>query len=399
MQALALVMLAALLVSAPAWAVPTERGEPLSDKIKKERQTLEKLKGEIKKKKRKSDEAQRKEASILQSIEEVDHRLKIRREDLAEVNAKLKEKDRDLAATTTTIQRLRSRIRERQGSIRSRLRVMYKEGPAGRLKLLLVAQDYDDLLSRFSLLSWISRRELRMLEGYRADVSRLETTEARLHRVRGELLGYRQETADTLKAVGRERAKKDHLLTRVRSEKAVYGRAVGELERSAQRIEVLLREFEARRKATASTRVNRAGPGGEGLRKLKGRLGWPSDGEVVALFGRQKHPRFDTYIQRKGIKIRAGQGSVIRAVFDGVVAYADWMRGYGLLAIVDHGEGLFSLYAHASKLLVNVGDAVRGRQPLGEIGDTGLTGESTLYFELRQGGEAVDPLGWLSKRR
>ncbi|TLY19776.1 MAG: peptidase M23, partial [Nitrospirae bacterium] len=90
---------------------------------------------------------------------------------------------------------------------------------------------------------------------------------------------------------------------------------------------------------------------------------------------------------------------VIRSVFEGVVAFADWMRGYGLLAIVDHGEGYFTLYAHASKLLVNVGDAVRSSQPIGEIGDTGLTGQSTLYFELRQKGEALDPLAWLAKRR
>lgn len=120
---------------------------------------------------------------------------------------------------------------------------------------------------------------------------------------------------------------------------------------------------------------------------------------MVALFGRQKHPKFDTYVQRKGIEIRAGHGTVIRSVSDGVVAFADWMRGYGLLAIVDHGEGLFSLYAHASKLLVSVGERVRGHQPIGEIGDTGLTGESTLYFELRQGGEALDPLAWLPPRR
>jgi len=119
----------------------------------------------------------------------------------------------------------------------------------------------------------------------------------------------------------------------------------------------------------------------------------------VASFGRQKHPKFNTYVQRKGIEIRAAQGSVIRSVADGVVAFADWMRGYGLLTIVDHGEGFFSLYAHASKLLVNVGETVRSNQPIGEIGDTGLTGENTLYFELRQRGQALDPLAWLARRR
>lgn len=389
-------VLLALVLATPASGAPPDRSEPLSDKIKKERQTLEKLKGEIKEKKRKSDEVQRKEASVLQSIEEVDHALKLRRDELAQVNMKLKQKDRDLEATNAGLHSLRGRIVERHDSIRSRLRLMYKEGPAGHLKLLLASRDYQDLGTRFAFLSWLSRREFQMLEGYRADVGQLETTEARLHKVRGELLGNQQEIAVKLGQIRSQRGKKDRLLARVRGEKVFYEKAVAELEKSAQRIEGLLKEFDARRKATPSTRPASSG---EGLAKLKGRLGWPSEGDVVALFGRQKHPKFDTYVQRKGIEIRAGQGSVIRSVFDGVVAYADWMRGYGLLAIVDHGEGFFSLYAYASKLLVNVGDPVRGNQPIGEIGDTGLTGESRLYFELRQGGEALDPLSWLSKRR
>ncbi len=395
MRIVALVAAVALMAGAPALAAP-DRGEPLPEKIKKERQTLDKLKDEIKEKKQKSDEAQRKEASVLQELEEADHRIKLRREDFVQVNGKLREKDHEIADTNASLRSLRERIAQREGSIRSRLRVMYKEGPNGQLKLLLASSGYNDLQARLASLRWISRREFQLLEGHRTDRGRLESTESHLLRVRGELQGYQQEIATKLAAVKDERTKKDRLLARVRSEKVMYVKAVEELEKSAQRIEGLIREFEARRKASASART---APAGEGLARLKGRLGWPTEGDVVALFGRQKHPKFDTYVQRKGIEIRAGHGTVIRSVSDGVVAFADWMRGYGLLAIVDHGEGFFSLYAHASKLLVGVGDSVRGHQPIGEIGDTGLTGESTLYFELRQGGEALDPLAWLVRRR
>jgi septal ring factor EnvC (AmiA/AmiB activator) len=395
MRIVALAAAVAFLAGAPVLAAP-DRSEPLPEKIRKERQTLDKLKDEIKEKKQKSDEAQRKEVSVLQELEEADHRIKRSREDLARVNEKLREKDHEIADTTVSLRRLRERITQREGSIRSRLRVMYKEGPNGRLKLLLASSGYNDLQARLASLRWISRREFQLLEGHRADRVRLESTESHLLRVRGELQGYQQDIATKLAAVKDERTKKDRLLSRVRSEKAMYVKAVEELEKSAQRIEGLIREFEARRKAAASART---APAGEGLARLKGRLGWPTEGDVVALFGRQKHPKFDTYVQRKGIEIRAGHGTVIRSVSDGVVAFADWMRGYGLLAIVDHGEGFFSLYAHASKLLVNVGDSIRGHQPIGEIGDTGLTGESTLYFELRQGGEALDPLAWLGRRR
>ena len=395
MRIVALAAAVALLTGVPVLAAP-DRSEPLPEKIRKERQTLDKLKDEIKEKKQKSDEAQRKEVSVLQELEEADHRIKRSREDLVQVNAKLREKDHEIADTNVSLRRLRERITQREGSIRSRLRVMYKEGPNGRLKLLLASSGYNDLQARLASLRWISRREFQLLEGHRTDRVRLEATESHLLRVRGELQGYQQEIATKLAAVKDERTKKDRLLARVRSEKVMYVKAVEELEKSAQRIEGLIREFEARRKASASART---APAGEGLARLKGRLGWPTEGDVVALFGRQKHPKFETYVQRKGIEIRAGHGTVIRSVSDGVVAFADWMRGYGLLAIVDHGEGFFSLYAHASKLLVGVGDSVRGHQPIGEIGDTGLTGESTLYFELRQGGEALDPLAWLVRRR
>ena len=375
---------------------PACSADNLSEKIKKDQQTLEKLKREIEENKRRSGEAQRQEASVLQSIEDVDHQLKRRREEVAKVTAKLKQKDHELDATSSALLRLRTRIEERQDSIRTRLRVMYKEGPAGDMKLLLESRDSQDLLTRYAMLRWIARREYHMLEGYRDDLNQMESTNAKIRQVRSELLSYKQETAEKLADVQHERAKKDRLLTRVRSEKVLYEKVAGELEKSAQRLEALLREFEAKRKSVGAPRP---GSDGEGLGKLKGRLGWPSDGDVVSLFGRQKHPKFETYVQRKGIEIRAAQGSVIRSVFEGVVAFADWMRGYGLLAIVDHGEGYFTLYAHASKLLVNVGDAVRSNQPIGEIGDTGLTGQSTLYFEVRQKGEALDPLAWLAKRR
>jgi murein hydrolase activator len=393
MHPIAGAVLIALLLALPG---PVCSADSLAEKIKKEQQSLEKLKGEIQENKRRSGDAQRKEASILQSIEDVDHQLKRRREALASVTAKLKQKDHDLEATSSAVLRLRNRIEERQDSIRSRLRVMYKAGPAADMRLLLASRDSQDLLSRYAMLRWISRREYHMLEVYRADLAQLESTNARLRHVRAELVSYQQETAEKVAQVRDERAKKDAILARVRSEKVLYETVAAELEKSAQRLEGLLREFESRRKAASAFRPE---AGGEGLGKLKGRLGWPSEGDVMTLFGRQKHPKFETYVQRKGIEIRAAQGSLIRSVFEGVVAFADWMRGYGLLAIIDHGEGYFTLYAHASKLLVGVGDVVRGHQPIGEIGDTGLTGQSTLYFELRQGGEALDPLQWLAKRR
>lgn len=84
-------------------------------------------------------------------------------------------------------------------------------------------------------------------------------------------------------------------------------------------------------------------------------------------------------------------------MFDGTVVYASWMRGYGLTAIVDHGSGLLSIYAHASVLLVEQGERVRGGALLGKIGETGSLRGPFLYFEMRDG-EPVDPVPWLRRR-
>jgi septal ring factor EnvC (AmiA/AmiB activator) len=155
-----------------------------------------------------------------------------------------------------------------------------------------------------------------------------------------------------------------------------------------------LRDLETRRRAMAMRPpTSPAVPRG-----IKGALPWPADGKVVSFFGRQKHPTFNTYVQRKGIEIRTAEGSFIHAVMPGAVVYADWLKGYGLVIILDHANGFFSLYAHASKILAKVGDQVGEGQPIGETGDTGMTGENTLYFELREGAEPVDPLNWLAKR-
>jgi septal ring factor EnvC (AmiA/AmiB activator) len=166
-----------------------------------------------------------------------------------------------------------------------------------------------------------------------------------------------------------------------------------ELERSASRIDSLLRELEQRRRAAAAKP-----PAGHLQRGVKGGLPWPAEGSVLTYFGRQKHPTFNTYVQRKGIEIKTLEGSAIHAVMPGTVVYADWLKGYGLVIILDHANGFFSLYAHASKILTSVGAQVASGQAIGETGDTGMTGENTLYFELREGTEAVDPLQWLARR-
>lgn len=389
----ALGLLLAVMTGVPVRAAK-DRTDPISQKIERERRTLEKLKGEIKEKKKHADEAERKKGSVLQAMQELDDALMLRRKEHQEINRELKEKDRELEEINAQLAALRSRIRERRSSILTRLRVQYREGRFGYLKGLLAAENYTDLQRRFQYLSAISKREFDLMNAYRSDVERLQKVERQRADAREEMLIFKEKTELKMEEIRDLKRQKRLLLARIIQEKESYDRAVAELERSAARVDALLRALEERRRTVS------AKPRGTfGLHQFKGILRWPTDGEVVAFFGRQKHPTFNTYIQRKGIEIRVNEGSAIRAVSSGTVVYADWLKGYGLVLILDHTDGFFSLYAHASKLLAKVGERVEAGQVVGETGDTGLTGESTLYFELREGAEPVDPLDWLARRR
>jgi septal ring factor EnvC (AmiA/AmiB activator) len=366
----------------------------LGDKIEKERRALEQLKDQIEEKRKQADEAGKKRDSLLQGIQTLDERLLRVRQSHQDVSRKLRKKDQEIQSINGQIANLRDSIRQRQEAILARMRVQYMEGRFGYWKTLLALDSYGDFQRRLQYLSAVSERDYEMLETFRNDVGRMEDAERQREAARIGILVYKQSTEKQLTEIKSVKKEKKTYLTKIIHEKESFERALQELERSASRVDSLLRELEQRRRAAAA----RPPTGALLPRGAKGALPWPADGNVISYFGRQKHPTFNTYVQRKGIEIRTVEGSTIRAVMPGTVVYADWLKGYGLVIIVDHANGFFSLYAHASKILTTVGAQVGGSQAIGETGDTGITGENTLYFELREGAEPVDPLQWLARR-
>ena len=193
----------------------------------------------------------------------------------------------------------------------------------------------------------------------------------------------------------RSRKKRRVYLTKITQEKESYERALQELERSASRIDSLLRELEQRRRAAAAKP-----PSGLLCREgVKGGLPWPAEGSVLTYFGRQKHPTFNTYVQRKGIEIR----TIGRKCHP--CGHARDRRLCGLVERLRTRYNprscqrlLFALCPCLEDPHVGRGGQVAAGQAIGETGDTGMTGENTLYFELREGAEPVDPLQWLARR-
>ena len=373
-----------------AWAA----GDPISEKIERERKTLEQLKGKIEEKRKRADEAEKKRESVLQGIQTLDQRLMRTRQEHQEINKKLRKKDREIEAITEQLGVIRTSIQERRDAILARLRVQYMEGRAGYVKALLASGSYGDFQRRLQYLSAVSQKDFELMGTFRADVGRMEQAERQRAEARSGMLAYKESTEKKLSDIRSLQKEKKVYFTKITQEKESFSRAAEELERSAARVDSLLNELETRRRALAA----RPPTAPAVPRGTKGALPWPADGQVVSFFGRQKHPTFNTYVQRKGIEIRTAEGSFIHSVMPGTVVYADWLKGYGLVIIVDHTNGFFSLYAHASRILAKVGERVGEGQAIGETGDTGMIGENTLYFELREGSDPVDPLLWLAKR-
>jgi murein hydrolase activator len=311
-----------------------------------------------------------------------------------EISRKLRKKDQEIEAINIQLSDLRVSVRERQDAILARLRVQYMEGRFGYWKTLLASDTYGDFQRRLQYLSAVSERDYALMGTFRADMTRMEQAERQREEARVGMVSYKQTTEKQLAEMKSAKKEKKIYLAKITHEKESYEHALQELERSASRIDSLLRELEQRRRAAAV----RPPTGGIAPHGVKGALPWPADGSIVSFFGRQKHPTFNTYVQRRGIEIKTVEGSAIHAVMPGSVVYADWLKGYGLVIILDHANGFFSLYAHASKILTTVGAQVGAGQAIGETGDTGMTGENTLYFELRQGAEPLDPLQWLARR-
>jgi len=386
-------VLAACLLSSLGTASQVS-ADAISDKIDKERRMLEQLKDQIEEKRKQADEAGKKRDSVLQGLQTLDERLVRVRHANQDVTRKIRKKDQEIETINQQIIKLQGSVRQRRDAILARLRVQYMEGRFGYWKTLLASDSYGDFQRRLQYLSAVSERDYGLLETFKSDVNNMEEAERQRESARAGMRVYKQSTEKQLHEMNSVKKEKKFYLTKITREKESSERALQELEKSAARIDSLLRELEQRRRSALA----KPPVAGTLHRSVKGMLPWPVDGSVISHFGRQKHPTFNTYVQRKGIEIRASEGSLIHAVMQGTVVYADWLKGYGLVIILDHANGFFSLYAHASKILTTVGAQVTANQAIGETGDTGMTKENTLYFELREGTEAVDPMQWLTKR-
>ena len=364
----------------------------ITGQIQREKKGLEEIENEIEKQKQNTIVSEKKEHSLLFEVEVIDRRANLHKKEPRLLEIEIQKKEDTTTILKTQINEVSAEIEKAKKIILDRVESIYKEKQSASLKILFASQDYPDLLRKIQYLKTVAQKEDQILTLFKEKQAELEAKTTQLNEVVARMIDNREALARKLLDSRTERKKKDRLLARVRTERELFKKSISEMTHSSKKVQNLISALEEKKKALSVAFSGR-------FSAARGHLQWPNDGTVAAGFGRQKHPKFDEMVYRKGIEITPTNGGEVKSVFDGTVVYADWFRGYGMMVMIDHGESYYSLYAHLEKLLVNVGDRVNKDRTIGEVGGTGLSHGPKLYFEIRHQGLPTDPLSWLQKKR
>ena len=332
--------------------------------------------------------------------------------------------DRRLQGEVETLSRrgaaLKADITRQQQLAASLVRQHYETGGQQGLRVLLAGGDPGDLARQLAYLGYVQRARAETLARLRSSATELAGLEQALVARREDLRANRESQAQESRRLERERAERAALVKRLAGQVDKNRREVGRLQRDEQRLTRLVEEIAralAEKAARAPAPVERGKPpankaapaprqgtpvesvadasvAARAFGSLRGRLRLPVRGELTHRFG---SPREEGGARWRGLFIRAAGGESVRAVADGRVVYADWLRGFGNLIILDHGGGYMSLYGNNEGLLRGVGDSVRGGETVAQVGSTGGATESGLYFELRFEGKPFDPMTWVGR--
>ncbi len=366
-----------------------------------EQRRLQQTQRQLREQRDKAADARRRESSVLADLEKVGRRLAEKQRDVARLDTRVKRVQAEVTTLRAEIKSLEGSRQAQERALARRLRTLYKvHVQGGAVPLILSDQDPVGRAVAVRHLASLAALDARLIEEYRDTSEKLDD-----RRSRGEV--RQQELTELRSAVQRERAEADReaatrrgLLAKVRDERAYHDRMVGELTEASRRLEAFVRELQAKQRQLAKAAPPRASvkPPTAAPAGFRGRLPWPTEGRIAAPFGTQVHPRFGTRTFRNGVDIEAPDGKAVQAVLAGQVIYSGWFKGYGNLIILDHGQELYTLYAHVSDIEVREGEDVRQGQRIGTVGDTGSLPGPRLYFEVRYQGRPQDPEQWLRQR-
>ncbi|MBA4724959.1 MAG: murein hydrolase activator EnvC [Pseudomonas sp.] len=311
---------------------------------------------------------------------------------------------------------------EQQRLIGLQARAAYQNGRQEYLKLLLNQQNPEKFSRTLTYYDYLNKARLEQLDSFNETLRQLANVEADIEAQqnllaekkdgllerRNQLAEVRKERQQTLAKLNSDLSTRERKLQARRQEQAQFERVLKTIEETLARQareaeEARQRELLAERQRQQQRQAGSAAPSGPMVSsagssfggpfaQAKGKLPWPVDGRLVARYGTPRGG--DARTKWDGVLIGASAGTQVRAVHGGRVVFADWLRGAGLLVILDHGNGYLSLYGHNQSLLRDAGEIVKAGDPIATVGTSGGQETAALYFAIRQQGRPSDPAQW-----
>ncbi|KAB0482558.1 Septal ring factor EnvC, activator of murein hydrolases AmiA and AmiB [Pseudomonas reinekei] len=348
----------------------------------------------------------------------------------------LKKSESELQRLDAEKKKLQSARTEQQRLIAIQARAAYQNGRQEYLKLLLNQQNPEKFARTLTYYDYLSQARMEQLKNFNETLRQLANVEkdiamqqaqllvqkSSLDTRREELDKVRQERQQVLAKLNADVKARDQKLAAREQDQAdlskvlktieeTLARQAREAEEARQKALIAQQEAEKKRLREAQAQADetdaprkpvKSSPGalvsssgetfGGAFASTRGKLPWPVDGRLVARFGESRGD--DARTKWDGVMIGASAGSTVHAVHGGRVVFADWLRGAGLLVILDHGNGFLSLYGHNQTLLKSAGDVVKAGESISTVGSSGGQDTPALYFAIRQQGHPSDPAQW-----
>ena len=307
---------------------------------------------------------------------------------IKELEAELGEGERRTEELEAQKQSLYRAKDQQQELLAQQLLAAHRIGGQGYLKLLLTQDSPDRLARLLKYYEYLGKAHSQQIAAYSATLLALDGVSAALREENARRAAALSQLRAQQQALAAAQAQRRQTLAALAAEDARTGQRLAQLRADRQQLEGIL------------TRIARLAQlsldaGAPAFAAMQGQLLLPVSGAIAQRFGSQ---RSGGQLKWKGLVIAAAEGEPVHAIYDGRVVYADWLRGFGLLLILSHGQGYLSLYGHNQALHRQAGDWVHGGEVIAAVGDTGGQPQSGLYFEIRNQGQPTDPQLWCRAR-
>jgi len=325
--------------------------------------------------------------------------LKSTEKEIGRLSRSLKKTREQLRRQKQALEHLQVRHQEQQAALarqrealRRQILASYTMGRQGYLKIILNQQDPAQIGRTLAYYDYFNRARAEQIESIQSQLREIAALEAQINHESAALQTLFSQQEAQVQKKEQQRAKR----------RAVLVKLDREIHTKEQRLQVFLQDEKnlARLLSQLQAVLSDIAPDAGEARPFhaaKGRLLWPAEGKIGARFGSRR--KNAGKLRWQGLVINAAEGEAVRSIHAGRVAFADWLRGFGLLVIIDHGKGYMSLYAHNQSLYKSVGEWVSRGEVIATVGSSGGRADPGLYFEIRHNGKPTNPLKWLQARK